>query len=299
MASLFAPRPYQNRPRAVSNGGLGGFVRPDIARHEVSEYGTWPKRGRRRPPPLEISYDNDNLLVPAPPWSAISIQSSKGTWSPNTPGSYGSDTGHVTTIRSQESTPLISRFNSATQLSNSRPVTPGYANLPSKIPPAELAGSLLLPSQGFAPPPATPPRLPNIRRRNTDDSDLDSVPSLTTTSSLDSSSSDMDRLKGLSTHHWKGSTSNAVIAKTAHKTSTVSKPFSAMSIEEVLVSLPKDPATVARVWLPEMQKKCSEMRQLLQKAQDSTYSEADVTKLENVSTANSVFNSVSDHSRTS
>ena len=298
MASLFAPRPYQNRPRAVSNGGLGGFVRPEIARHEVSEFGTWPKRGKRRPPPLEISYDNDNLLVPAPPWSAISIQSSKCTWSPNTPGSYGSDTGLVTTIRSQESTPLISRFNSATQLSNSRPVTPGYANLPSKIPPAELAGSLLLPSQGFAPPPATPPRLPNIQRRNTDDSDLDSVPSLITTSSTVSTASDMDLLKR-STHHWKGSTSNAVIANGTNKASTVSKPVSAMSIEEVLVSLPKDPATVARVWFPEMQKKCSEMRQLLQKAQESTYSEADVTKLENVSTANAVFNSVSDHSRTS
>jgi hypothetical protein len=277
MSSPYLPRSTQMRPRAISYNGLEGFTRPEIAAScglAASEWGTWPKTGRRKPPPLAIGQDDENLLLPAPPWSAFSLRSSRSGWTPMTPASAVSDEVQTASARSQQSTPLLSRFNSAGLHSNasSSPTTPGPNQLPAKASAIELPGSLLLPSQGFPPPPATPPRHHILRRQDTDDSETSSVPSLTTLSSIPSSSDSMDVLKSLSGHHWKTSHTHGTTAHSNgnNKPSSVSKPFSAMSIEELLISLPScDSNTITRIWMPEMQNKCRNMKEVLQKAHDN------------------------------
>ena len=244
----------------------------------TSELGTWPKRGRR-PPPLQMYRDIDNLLVPAAPWSARSTQSGRSAWSPKAQLNYGEDACLSTTSANHRLSPLISRFNSASSIL----VPPETIKLPPHATPVELPGSLLLPSQGFPPPPATPSERINLKRQDTDDSELSTVPSLTTSASTVASSDDMDLLKGLSTHHWKASTTNSghlhANGNVNRQPSSVSKPFSAMTIEELLAVLSKyDSNTVARIWLPEMQKKCGHLKQLLQKSQANTVQSDDELK---------------------
>lgn len=288
MSSLFAPRPAQNRRRAVSNGGLGGLVRIEATEpiaDGTSELGTWPKRVRQ-PPPMQVYHDTDNLAVPAARWSAKSTQSGSSRWSQNTTSRLGEDLGLLANVHNYHLSPLMSRFNSA--CSNS--VTPETSKSPLNATPVELPGSLLLPSQGFPPPPTTTPQRIDLKRQDTDDSELSTVPSLTTSVSTIASSDNMDLLKGLSTHHWKASASSGghsnANVNVNRQFSSVSKPFSAMSIEELLASLPKyDSDTIARIWLPEMQKKCSHMKQLLQKShKGAVHSDDDLKTIGRVST---------------
>ncbi len=290
MSSLFTPKSAQNRPRAISNGGLGGLVKTEATGRVpdgTSQLGTWPRK-RQRPTPLQIYHDTDNLLVPTAPWSARSVQSSRSTWSPTTSSSFGKDTMLSTNVHKHHLSPLMSRFNSASSnLVTLETIKPP----PNGGTPIELPGSLLLPSQGFPPPPATPSHGINLKRQGTDDSDFSTVPSLTTSVSTASSSDNMDLLKGLSTQHWKASpthSSHAIVNGNANRQcSTVSKPFSAMSIEELLAGLPKcDSNTIARVWLPEMQKKCSHMKQLLQRSQECAVApDSELKSIGNVSLA--------------
>jgi hypothetical protein len=283
MSTLFVPRPdIHGRPRASSHGGLGGLVRPEdivVKRYyDDSESMSWPSRGRIRPPPLQITHENDNLLVPPAPWSAKSYPSNN-SWTTKVPSSAD---GGKPSRGFQKSTP-VSRFNPGGLLKSpaSRPVTP-ITVLPSVAPPpVELAGSLLLPSQGFAPPPATPPRPIKLQRRGTDESDSSSLPSLAHSISTESSSDSMDLFKGLSHAHWRA---NGLTSANGHKSSGVSKPFSAMTIEELLSSLHGcDSSTVARVWLPEMQKRCSQLKDTMQKSEDNKQSDSTLMDVGNVS----------------
>ena len=288
MSLLFAPRPAQHRRRAVSNGGLGGLVRieaTELIADGTSRVGTWPKKVRQ-PPPLQFYHDTHNLAVPAAPWSAGSTESGSNGWPQHTTSSLEEDLGLLANVRNYHLSPLMSRFNSA--CSNS--VATETSKSPLTATPVELPGSLLLPRQGFPPPPIATPQRIELQRQDTYDSELSTVPSLTTSVSTITSSDNMDLLKGLSTHHWKASASNGghsnANGNVNKQPSSVSKPFSAMSIEELLASLPKyDYDTIARIWLPEMHKKCSHMKQLLQKShKGAVHSDDELKTIGHVST---------------
>lgn len=230
-----------------------------------SEWGSWPRRVKGRPPPLETTRDQDKLFVPQAPWSARSVPSSSNlSGSPKTPVSSG---WHCQQTTPQHLSPLVSRYNSAglRSLPGSNPATPSNVKLPVQTQLFELPGSLLLPSQGFPPPPATPTRPLQPTRRDTEDSDLGSLPSLTTSiSTVTSSSDNMDLLRGLSHTNWRAATNGDSSNKGVNKYPGVTKPFSAMSIDELLDCLHVCDSTIAlRVWLPEMRKKCKFLKETL------------------------------------
>ena len=142
-----------------------------------------------------------------------------------------------------------------------------------RFPPIELPGSLLLPSQGFPPPPATPSKL---IRRATDEST--SLPSLTTCKTTSSESSatmgiwkhrhapcgspELEDLRPASTQSDAMSSVN----------SAISKPFNLMTIDELLEALPEcNPAAVQEIWMPEMRKKFEATRAIVQNAEGRNF----------------------------
>lgn len=132
----------------------------------------------------------------------------------------------------------------------------------------ELPGSLLLPSQGFSQlyPPATPTR-PIFLNQDPNETDVASTPSLSTPSS-DSEADDMDFLRSLAPPsrrmtqtHTRGRGNSA-----AHPV-IPTKPFTAMSVEELLQCLPKlSSDVIANHWIPAMEQKLLEIKIMLKQA---------------------------------
>jgi hypothetical protein len=260
MAALLGLDHRSGRPRAVSNGGLGGFVTLQPQNSEVSRasFDSWPRMKRHRPAPIEITHSNEKLLIPATQ-TPVTFQKRRSLWSPMTPVSANAKASKIGMLDNVSSSclPVSSRFeNSALDDSP----LPSLQRTPVKLPAHvfELPGSLLLPSQGFQPPPYTPPRRPpELRQRDSDDSDISPTPSLGT-SSL-SSGSDMDRFRGRKPV--PASNPGLVSAN------VVSKPFAAMSIEELFEALPKcNSFAITQMWLPAMQNQYSALKSLLQEA---------------------------------
>ena len=302
MTSFLSPKAVaQNRPRSISNGGLGGLtvLKPVQASAGTPiDTGTWPRRkGIQRPPPLKIQHNKEQLLVPAPQMSARLSQETIRSWSPATPttSEFDATVALMTVVNDQswQSRVPISRFKLSPGLPTTSaylPATPAKDFSPPKIFAIELPGSLLLPSQGFSPPtftPVTPPQPGKLSRTDTSDSDLSTLPSLTGSSSV--ASADMARFKSMTlpTRNRRLSTTDTTTSSTQSDTPAVSigKPFSAMMLEELFAAYSEcDETTITSIWIPQMQKKLQDVKSLLQDSADiKLESHQTLTNLDKVS----------------
>lgn len=283
MTSFLSPKAItDNRPRSISNGGLGGLTVPKPVQSSAGrpiETGTWPRRKeKQRPPPLKIQHNKEQLLVPAPQMSARLSQETIRSWSPATPTNSTIDATvalmMVVNDDSWKSRVPVSRFKISAGLPTipaNLPATPAKDTPLSKTFPIELPGSLLLPSQGFSPPIFTLPQPGKLSRTDTSDSDLSSLPSLTTSSSVASADMALFKNMTLPTRNRRLSTSDAATSSTQSDTrpGTIGKPFTAMTLEELFAAYSEcDETTITSVWIPQMQKKLQDVKSLLQDSAD-------------------------------
>ncbi|KIV82123.1 hypothetical protein PV11_04253 [Exophiala sideris] len=232
-----------------------------------------PPQGRKLPPILTSSSGRDMPMTPSQ-WSAGSALGFDKPWTPKTPkeGVWPDLlTGEEKKVMSSL---LMSRYNPAapSQSFHSPPETPSRVMSMLVPNPAELPGSLLLPSQGFpqsdqiAPPPSL-----RLIRRDTDESNISSAPSLSSSNSSDDI--DMDALRSLTTplrrndRPGENTMPTYIIGNRNPHDAQISKPFSAMDIEELLRQLPRCNALmIDQFWLPAMQAQIQNMAQLLNDA---------------------------------
>ena len=206
--------------------------------------------------------------------SALSAFGFDGPWTPNTPndcvwpGVYNSEEKKVM------SSLLVSRYNSAapSESHHSPPETPGSVMSKLDPNPAELPGSLLLASQGFShSDPITPPQSLRLIRRDTEESNISSAPTLLALTSSDDI--DMKAVRSLITPLRRNDRPGENVMPTyiisnrnPHDTQ-ISKPFSAMEIEELLRQLRRcNTLTIDQLWLPAMRDQIQHMAQLLNEA---------------------------------
>ncbi len=149
-------------------------------------------------------------------------------------------------------------------------ISPVFVNRPQTPPtpeqtatsPVELPGSILLPSQGFPQtnPPITPARdISHIR--SSEESERSSTPSLYTSSSTDG---EMDILKNLTSPQKRSGRVNTLPVSPMKN---ASKPFTAMTVEELMQCLPElNMSTVSHSWVPAMEGELKRIKALLQEA---------------------------------
>ncbi|EXJ94605.1 hypothetical protein A1O1_03001 [Capronia coronata CBS 617.96] len=264
-----------DKKRSVPNGGLGGLVLPQLGAggREVADVASQPpskkSESRRRPPPIRIFCGGDNDPTwPAPAYGGSSIGLG-GLWTPNTPTDRLGLSYLAERDLSPGSAPWTSHHESAAPRAPccSLPETPIS---PLNSPPVELPGSLLQPSQGFPQTtPISPPPSLRIVRRDTEDSTVSSVPTLST--SLSSDVDTMETFRNLTTPLRKhdrtpdSTMPGYVIGSRADEgDSSITKPLSAMSIDELLDSLPEcNPSVVTQLWLPAVRAQFQKMIDLL------------------------------------
>lgn len=292
MSSWLSPsRAAAQRDRSVSNGGLGGLV--DLGRNERpgAMHGKWKEK--KRPAPLKM-FTSDGLLASWTPLFSSASRATTNARSPVSPLSLFTDgeTAAAQNISPQACCSATSRcaICLSRKLQPYSPATRVKAAQSPGPPPYELPGSLLLPSQGFTPPPSTPTKLV---RRPTDESDLSSPPSLTTCDTTSSGgSSNMGFWKGKNAHEGASSlgsdawrSSNDHNDKLMSVTSTISKPFTRMSIDELLDALPGcNQAAIKELWIPEMRKKIAAAKIVYQTAElRSFHSHESLVVMEGVS----------------
>lgn len=267
MSSLLSAHVRSPRPRAVSHGGLGGFVQVDQLIYDAHcSKSSWPKGRNKRPPPINIGFDGGMGLTAI---SAISLdlQGCRTPVTPYTPYRPNASPAIMTTIPDSHCLPL-SRYNMARRpcVCASVQETPSAPNQKFIPQPVELPGSLLLPSQGFpqSEPPVTPPR--QIYERHCSDDAIStrcSTPGLSTCSTL--SSGNMDVLKAFSP---KKKAAKSTTSSTSNQSfSKIGKPFSAMTAEELIHCLPEcSPVVIANLWVPAMVREHEKIKVLLQDA---------------------------------
>lgn len=267
MASLLAPKGVPRRRRRVSNGGLGGCVQTEPQHRyyqdlSLSRKPVVPLRRRRLPPAVNIRLEEqiDTLSTMTPTSVVVHDVSIYGDF-----GNPFTDNEKTSQLE-ERIVELLSPVNQAEMVEHSpvfvnRPQTPTTPEQ-TAILPVELPGSILLPSQGFpqADPPITPAR-DDYRSRWSEESRRSPTPSLDSSSTTDG---EMDIFKNL-TSPQKGS----VRAKTfsASRMKETSKPFTAMSAEELMQCLPDlNMSLVLHSWVPAMEKELKRIKALLQGA---------------------------------
>lgn len=264
MASLFVTRNDATRQRAVSNGGLGGFVTIGSIRVMETNQGdgkaTWPKNRRRkkdRPAPISIIQGSDKFFIKQEVLSPTPIADESLPQSPRTP---------------------VSRYNpllkSASVSNNHLPPPPPPHTKQQCLPAAlELPGSLLLPSQGFpqSDPPCTPSRtLPCLSRSSSEESDQIWTPAISISSATDIEDDEMPR-PFPPMHLPRAAKPSKLRDHEASATQElgIGKPISSMSAEELLSELPRlDAGVVKSVWVPAMIRQHDRIKKLLQDAAD-------------------------------
>jgi hypothetical protein len=266
MSPFFDQSTRSNRPRAISNGGLGGFVQVDqlIWDHVNGGKTTWPKRRKQRPPPIDVGIDGSILVTTLTSTSMVI----SGRKTPVTPGTPWTMNAAVTDMMASRTSPPVSSYSVAGQarVYTSMPGTPSTPEPKFKSEPAELPGSLLLPSQGFpqSEPPVTPARQTFGRSYSGGSSStLSSTPGLSTCSTV--TVTEMDVLKSLSPkkREVKPATSSACTTSVPK----IGKPFSAMTAEELVQCLPQcSPSTICNTWVPAMLRELQKIKSLLQDA---------------------------------
>lgn len=274
MASLFSTRQAEKR-RCVPNGGLGGLVRPqtgtipsdaiDVAAEPLLK----KPQPRRRPPPIRTSCGvaSDPKVVSQDHHGNSSIGCG-GLWTPNTPTDRLRSSLLVESKLNPGSAPLISQYDPGAPRAQcySPPETPIS---PLNSLPVELPGSLLLASQGFPQTtPISPPPSLRVVRRDTDDSILSSISTLST--SLSSDADLMETIRSLTTPLRKHDRTIDIamppymIGSHSAEDPGISQPFSAMSLEDLLEHVPEgNPAALTQLWLPAIRAQFQRMIGLL------------------------------------
>jgi hypothetical protein len=270
MSPFFDQSTRSNRPRAISNGGLGGFVQIDqlIWDHVNGGKTTWPKRRKQRPPPIDVGIGGSILLTTLTSASMV-IPGCKTPVTPGTPRTMNATNAAVTEMTASRTSPPVSSYSVAGQarVYTSMPGTPSTPEPKFKSEPVELPGSLLLPSQGFpqSEPPVTPARQTFGRSYSggSSSSTLSSTPGLSTGSTV--TVTEMDVWKSLSPKkkEVKPTTSSASTIPVPK----IGKPFSAMTAEELVQCLPQcNPSTICNTWVPAMLRELQKIKSLLQDA---------------------------------
>ncbi|KIW27994.1 uncharacterized protein PV07_07686 [Cladophialophora immunda] len=254
---------------------------------------------RRRPPPLQIASGGEAATLSTGLAPATSRSGLGGLLTPKTPTDRRKHSLLGVDIKGGTS-PLTSRYIPAA------PSTPGCTLPETPASPtslysptaAELPGSLLLASQGYPQTnPISPPPSLRLLRRNTEESTISSVPTISTSASTDDAT--METLRNLTTPLRKHDRSahstmpSYTIGSRAPADPQITQPFAAMTIEELLEKLPEcDHVAVSQHWLPAMRGQLQKMTTLL--------NEACNLKLEssvNQVTLSSALKSFSDHLR--
>ncbi|KAI1625546.1 hypothetical protein EDD37DRAFT_607143 [Exophiala viscosa] len=274
MASFFTSKQQQWKP--VPNGGLGGVGysgEVTIRREGDNMSPTYRPQQRRELPPILTSSSSRDMPMTPSQWSALSALGFDGPWTPNTNDGVWSGV-FIGEEKKVMSSLLVSRYNSAipSKSHHSLPETPGSVNSELDSNPAELPGSLLLASQGFPQSePITPPPSLRLVRRDTEESNISSAPTLSTSTSSDDI--DMEALRSLTTplrrndRPGENAMPTYTISNRNPHDAHISKPFSAMDIEELLQQLPRCNAlTTNQLWLPAMRTQIQNMAQLLHDA---------------------------------
>lgn len=288
MASMFASKQQLPGSKAVPNGGLGGLVpsKGVAVDQEIMATTTVPTpakvtgKRRQKPPPIRTSGGAFSLPTTPSQTSAVSSLGFAGLWTPKTPKDNPWPRSPGKAKSNAVSSPLTGRHNSA---------APGdlYCTLPeapvtfmSKLNslPVELPGSLLLASQGFPQTnPISPPPSLRLVRRDTEDSTTSSAPPLSTSASSDEVAMDSLRNLTTSTRRNDQSTMQTYIIGNRHvQEARITKPFSAMTIEELLDYLPQcnNPTTITQLWLPAIRTQIQKLAELLEDAADMKVDES-------------------------
>lgn len=267
MASFLAQRSVPRRSQKVSHGGLGGCVqiKPEEQGHEDTSKLTWPLRRKRRP--LAV---NTNLIKPE---RSLSTMTPTSVVLHNVAIYEGLDppqSDEVKTARLEEDiVELLSpmkrdEMEGGSNVFAERPQTPPT---PEQTAPllVELPGSILLPSQGFPQqnPPVTPAR-DDWHGFGSDVSRPSSTPSLDTSSTTDS---EMEIFKNLTSPNKRSGRANTFPASPAKNGS---KPFKAMTAEELMECLPElSMSVVSHHWVPAMENELKKIKILLQEAAEA------------------------------
>ncbi|KIX00996.1 uncharacterized protein Z518_10062 [Rhinocladiella mackenziei CBS 650.93] len=279
MASFFISKQQLNKTKAVPHGGLGGLVSPgggDTGGNDADAAceSRWTKSKRRRPPPIQIASGLELSPISPAQISAASSLGFGGLWTPKTPTDRNRSRSLIGGDANEKVSPLISRYDSAApcQPHCSPPQTPMSPRVSQTSLPAELPGSLLLPSQGFPQTnPISPPPSIRVLRRDTGDSSLSSARTLSTSASTDEEN--METLRHLTTPLRKNdrfgtlSITPATTGDRPIEASRITRPFSAMGMEELLARLPElNPSTISQLWLPAFRIQFQKMTAVLQDA---------------------------------
>ncbi|KAJ9637993.1 hypothetical protein H2204_004583 [Knufia peltigerae] len=273
MAPQSTSKQRHSASRAVPNGGLGGFICSDpagstealVATNANFVQATTIGKRKQKPPPILTSRSTPDISTPSIKTSAGSMLEYVWPWTPKTPKDR-------TWLKSHPEEDVNTRLSVVTQKDStvqsefyrSPPETP--LTLRSSLP-IELPGSLLLPSQGFPQTdPISPPPSLCLIRRDTQDSTISSVPTLSTSAS--SNDITMDTLRNLTTSSRRNDQSimpSYTIGNRNAQEPRITKPFTAMTVEELLDYLPqcKNNATVKDLWLPAMWNHIDKMAELI------------------------------------
>jgi hypothetical protein len=271
MSILFDQTAHSTRPRAVSNGGLGGFVQlePLIWDQSHGSKSTWPRRRKQRPPPIDLGIEG-SLLLTTVASTAFIIQGCRTPVTPGTPWAMKTANPAVRAMTPARASPPVSRYSvtGRARVYASMPETPATPESNPSVQPVELPGSLLLPSQGFpqSEPPVTPSRQ-TFGRSYSDESSstLCSTPGLSTCSTA--TAAEMDVLRSFSPK--KKPTKSTTSSASTHSVHKIGKPFSAMTAEELIQCLPECSSTmIVNTWVPAMLREYQKIKKLLQDASD-------------------------------
>lgn len=282
MATLLVSKAVIKRDRTVSNGGLGGCIQlgPQKQGNEMMSRPTWPLRRKVKPLAVDVSFAKDDFTFSTmTPGSVVvhDITLGEGFGSPVTDyvNAAHSDEEAIRCLSAAERHEIKERSSVIVN----RPQTPPTPEQTTPLP-IELPGSILLPSQGFpqADPPVTPAR-DKIQARPRDESRRSSTPSLDTSSTTET---DMDIFKHLTSPPKQSHRANTSSSAPVNSTS---KPFTAMSVEELMQCLPDlTMSVVSHNWVPAMEGELKRIKSLLQEAAEVRLeSQTDMKNFGNVS----------------
>jgi hypothetical protein len=219
---------------------------------------TWPKRRKQRPPPIDVGIDGC-LLMTTLTSTSVMMPGRRTPLTPGTPWTVNTANAAVADMTPSRASPPVSRYNvgGQAQVYTMMPGTPSTPEPKFKSEPAELPGSLLLPSQGFpqSEPPVTPARQTFGRSfSDQSSSNWSSTPGLSTCSAVTTAEMEVKPTRS--------STSTASVPK-------IGKPFSAMTAEELIQCLPQcSPSTIYNTWAPAMLREHQKIKNLLQNASE-------------------------------
>jgi hypothetical protein len=241
-------------------------IGPEWVYPECDGKTTWPLRRRKRPAVADVTRGDEDLFL--------------STMTPNSKALHdlastnNSDKPSISEVKKVMSVQEAAEAISPSSLHSPAKRVAVFANRPQTPPtpqqttplPVELPGSILLPSQGFPQqdPPVTPAR-DKFRGRPSDESERSSTPSLDFSSST--TDGEMDLFKNFTSPQKRSGRANTLSRAPVNRTS---KPFTAMSAEELMECLPElNMSVVNHSWVPAMEKELKRIKALLQNAAEA------------------------------